>query len=212
MTSPALYCLSEYPRIEIFEPFISPRSVKWLSEEVVIAISSENLSNYLFPPDCPRIVIFPLPKSSELDCERFLGPAKTGSVIAVEAKWFDKIQQTTLYCYQVPEESFMPLERNDSFYVSFKSVKPISVKPVYNPLGELMKRNIEIRFLPSLDKLLNEIIFSTIGYSLIEIENCECFKNQRRSQTRISNGYSIHDDFDQRIGIRNFRTGNGKKV
>jgi hypothetical protein len=212
MSTPTLFCLSEDPKIEIFEPSFSPGFARLVRQAVVIAFSYQSLSQYLFPPECPRVVMNQLPTSSPADLVRFLGPARAESVIAVEASWYKRIQQTTLYCYEVPKALFFPLEGADSIFISHQRVKPMTAKPIYDLLEELMKRNIEIRFLPRLDRLLKPVMLSTIGHHLIQIQNLGPHYYGSTDKAGQFKRHSVPDHVDHRVGISNNRRGNEREI
>ena len=171
MNSEKLYHISESPNIKIFSPRISPSHFESLDRDVVFAISEKLLHHYILPRDCPRVCFYPGGKSSQSDIEKFIGPGSADYVMAVENKWYRKIQMTTLFVYEMPADYFTLLDECAGYYVSPEAIVPLSVKPIYNILDELLKRNIELRFMPSLGPLAEQVKQSTLNFSLIRMRN-----------------------------------------
>ncbi|RDC56313.1 hypothetical protein DU508_11960 [Pedobacter chinensis] len=162
-----LYHVSENPSIKRFEPRPSPSHYESITSEVVFAITDKLLHNYLVPRDCPRVTFYSKHDTSQHDKEVFLSKNSSSYVVAVENKWREVIQQTTLYCYEFPTDNFALLDKGAGYYISYKTVTPISIRPVYDILNELLKRGVELRFLPTLLPLAQEISKSTLQFSLI---------------------------------------------
>jgi hypothetical protein len=171
MNNGKLYHISEDPKIKIFMPRLSPSHFDSVKTDVVFAISEKLLHNYLLPRDCPRVAFYATEKSSREDIEKLIGLSCADYVIAVENKWLSAIQMTTLFLYEMPVENFCLLDECAGYYISKQAIEPVSVKPVYNILGELMKRNIELRFMPSLQHLADTIKKSTLNFSMIRMKN-----------------------------------------
>ena len=92
-------------------------------------------------------------------------------IVTVESAWLHEIQRAILYCYEFPTETFSLFDRNAGYYISYKPIIPLSVRPVYNVMEELLKRNVELRFTPTLKDLADAVTNSTLHYSLIRMKN-----------------------------------------
>jgi hypothetical protein len=171
MCKERLFHISENPKIEIFIPRVSPSHFDDIGSDVVFAISEKLLHNYLFPRDCPRIAFYATNKTSQEDKERLMGPTTATYVVAVENRWMTAIQKTTLFVYEMPAPYFSLLDECAGYYISRRTVAPLSIKPVYNILEELLKREIELRMMPSLQNLAVQIGRSTLNYSVIRMRN-----------------------------------------
>src|SRR5512138_1617126 len=99
-----LYHFSEDLGIRVFEPHVAPTST--VSEPLVWAIGEQSQVMYFFPRDCPRACFWPGKHTTEHDRQRFFGDVDARMVIAVEARWLDRIRNTTLYRYEMPPETF----------------------------------------------------------------------------------------------------------
>lgn len=166
-----LFHISEEGNIQKFIPKPSPSHYDQISGDVVFAITGELLHNYLLPRDCPRVTFYAGANTSPADKERFSGLSDAKYVIAVEQKWLPAIQHSKLYCYEFPADTFSLLDACAGYYVSYQQVNPIAVKLIDNALDELFKRNIELRLLPNLHHLANEVAKSSLNFSIIRLRN-----------------------------------------
>ena len=160
-----LFHFSEKFGIERFEP----RASEYTSEPVVWAINAERICNYLLPRDCPRVTYYAGRETTEADVERFLGSST--AVVAVESAWLERLQSCRLYCYHMPPETFECLDECAGYFVSRVSVVPTRVEVFDDPIAELLKRGVELRFLPSLWSLRDAVVASSLQFSLIRMRN-----------------------------------------
>ena len=173
-----LYHVSEDPSIKRFEPRPSPSHYESINSEVVFAITDKLLHNYLLPRDCPRVAFYSKHDTSQTDKELFLGKNAFDYVVSIESKWRDVVQRTTLYCYEFPTDNFILLDEGAGYYISHMTVEPISIRPIYDILDELLKRSVELRFLPTLLPLAQEVTKSTLQFSLIRMRNATQTTNE----------------------------------
>ena len=160
-----LFHVSEESGIERFEP----RSSQYAHELVVWAINEERLHNYLVPRDCPRVTYYAGNETSTSDIERFLGASQ--AVVAVESGWVERLRSCRLYCYHLPSETFVCLDECAGYFVSRVAVVPARVEVIEDPIVELIKREVEVRFVPDLWPLRDAVIASTLQFSVIRMRN-----------------------------------------
>ena len=160
-----LFHLSEQAGIERFEP----RDSTYTSYPVVWAISADRLCNYLVPRDCPRVTFYAGPDTTAEDANRFLG--ESCAVVAIESNWFGQIKSCRLYCYHLPPDTFECLDQCAGYFVSRAAVVPKHVEVFDNLISELLKRNVEIRFMRSLWSLRDAVVASTLQFSIIRMRN-----------------------------------------
>jgi hypothetical protein len=163
-----LYHISETPDIKEFIPRSSSRKK---DKVLVWAISEDKLPNYLLPRDCPRVAFFPKQDSAPADIRRLIGRSNVMAVIAIEKKWIPIIKKTVIYKYEFNLKDFVLEDKCAGYYVSEKPQKPISVTIINNILDELFKYNIELKVLPSLWKIREEVIKSSLDFSIIRMQN-----------------------------------------
>jgi hypothetical protein len=167
-----LFHLSEEPGIAKFVPRPSPSFFPAIKGDVVYAITDKLLHNYLLPRDCPRVTYYANPESKPEDIDRFLGQSNATFVVAIEAAWFQRVKETVLYSYEFPTGSFIPLDENAGYYISYESVAPLAERRIDDIFGELLsRRDIELRVLPELWTLGDAVVKSSLSYSLIRMRN-----------------------------------------
>jgi len=152
-----LFHISEEPGIAIFQPRPSPSHFENISGDVVFAISDRLLHNYLLPRDCPRVTYYATEQTTDADKHWFFGNSTASNIIIVESGWYRRIKETTLYSYEFPQDNFTLIDECAGYYISYKPVIPLSVTPVDDIMGELLSRNIELRYTPSLIKLADAV-------------------------------------------------------
>lgn len=165
-----LFHFSEESNINIFHPR------KSLHHEhlppVVWAIDEEHSVNYLFPRDCPRVIFKRSERMSKEDELRFFRDSSADTIIVVENDWLDRINNTRLFRYTFPKDSFEMEDDIAGYYISRVSVEPIRIMSIENLLLEIVKRRVELRFTPNLHLIKESILSSTIDdYSIIRFRN-----------------------------------------
>ncbi|HVR52987.1 MAG TPA: hypothetical protein VMS38_24905 [Pseudorhodoferax sp.] len=132
-----LFHFSEDPGIACFVPrpvrvpAVRPPGRAWLNGPLVWAIAAAHARLYLFPRDCPRIVVWLTAASTAADSARWLGDLAPGmqAVAFVERGWLARIASTTLYRYTLPDTSFLDLD-DAGMQVSHEAVLPLAVHAV----------------------------------------------------------------------------------
>jgi hypothetical protein len=171
LNSSGLFHVSEEPGIQLFEPRPSPSFFKEIDRDVVFAISGKLLHNYLLPRDCPRVCYYASLETTQADKEKFIGFSAAEYIVNVESGWYQKIKDTTLYCYEFPTDKFTLLDECACYFVSHNPIIPLSVIPVTDIMAELLIRNVELRFTPSLTRLADVVVKSTLKFSNIRMRN-----------------------------------------
>ncbi len=165
-----LYHFSEDPTIEIFIPRWSSNRPE--TEPLVWAIDDWYAPLYFFPRDCPRVCFWPLVHSTPADIEHFFSYVTGRMVIAIEAAWLERVRSTQLYCYTLPEESFVSIH-DHGVHISRERVWPLAVEPVGDLLARLTAAQVELRICPTLVPLGQALIGSTLHFSLIRMRNAQ---------------------------------------
>lgn len=168
-----LYHFSEEPGIARFEPRPMPverrQGREVAAQPRVWAIDAAHAPLYYFPRDCPRIVLWTLPTSTEADQRRWLGASTARFVAHVEWEWLDRVRSTTLYRYALPAVGFEPLH-DHGVHVSRSAVAPLRVEPLPDLLAALGEADVELRVVASL-AALREVWASTLHASGIRLAN-----------------------------------------
>lgn len=160
-----LFHVSEESGIGRFEP----RASKYAKEPVVWAIDAGRLHNYLVPRECPRVTFYAGGGTAPADVERFLGSSP--AVVAVESGWLGRLRACRLYCYHLPPETFECIDAGAGYFVSRAPVAPARVEVFDDLMAELLKRGVELRFVPSLWPLHDAVAASTLQFSIIRMRN-----------------------------------------
>lgn len=160
-----LFHLSEEAGITRFVP----RPSDYTTEPVVWAIDAEHLRNYLLPRDCPRVTYSAGRATTAADVERFLGAS--AAVVAIEIRWLARLRACRLYCYHLPPEPFVLHDEEAGYFVSRVPVVPTRVEVFDDVIAELLKREVELRLMPSLWSLRDAVMASTLQFSLIRLRN-----------------------------------------
>lgn len=174
MTKPNLFHISDRADITVFEPRPPrPDHPLGVSEPLVFAIEERLLHNYLLPRDCPRVTFYARPDSDPTDVARLLGATAARHVVAIESSWLNRLRQTTLWLYEFPTDSFEVLDQGAGYWVSRVAVRPLAVSRVDDLLGELVRRDVELRVTPSLWPLRDAVLASSLQFSFIRLRNSQ---------------------------------------
>jgi uncharacterized protein DUF6886 len=134
----------------------------------VWAIDTRHQPLYWFPRDCPRATFWANDETSDDDVAHWLGGDRSRRVHAIESQWLQRVQAANLYAYRMPAETF---ELEDRFYISSETVDAIERVE----LGDLLRLHanalIELRIMPALLGLWDDVVASTLDYSGIRLHN-----------------------------------------
>ena len=172
MTEP-VYHISEEPNIVRFEPRPPPSANSGQTGLMVWAVGDRLLHNYLLPRDCPRVTFYAGPNSTAADVDRHLGTTDARYVVAIEAGWMPAVRSGVLYQYALPTETFTAVDVGAGYYISRQAVAPLSVVRIDDILGVLLARGVELRVTPSLWRLCDAIVVSTLQFSMIRMRNAQ---------------------------------------
>jgi hypothetical protein len=174
MTS-RLFHFSDDNSIEIFEPrpvlVPSPRPTgkEWLNGPLVWAIDEWHQPMYLFPRDCPRILVWRREGSTGHDVERLMGGSPARIVAFIERTWFSSLASQTLYRYELPRSNFACL-CDAGMWVAKGRVKPIGMSVVSDLPSRLAETDVELRLLDSILSL-RDAWSSSLHVSGIRLRN-----------------------------------------
>ena len=165
----ALWHVSENPAIKRFEPHVSETAEE--RERLVWAIDTRHLPLYWFPRQCPRGTFWADSSTEPADAARLLGHSTR--VHAIEEGWLDRMRTTAVFAYRLPEPSFEPHPEVGGYWVARTAVEPEEVEP----LGDLVVRHeraaIELRVLPNLWPLWDDVVASTLEFSGMRLRNAQ---------------------------------------
>jgi len=172
-----LFHFSEDPDIRSFTPRAvsvpSPRPVgmEWLNGPLVWAIDDWHQPLYLFPRECPRILIWPTERTSAEDRASWWGDRQCRMVAHIERAWWDRFSTAQLFRYELPAAAFEPL--NDAgMFVSRGSVEPLAMERITSLPTSLRSCDVELRLMERLSPL-RDVWNSSMAASGIRLRNAE---------------------------------------
>ncbi|MDP1599103.1 DUF6886 family protein [Phenylobacterium sp.] len=170
-----LFHFSDDPAITRFEPRAvlvpSPRAPgrEWLNGPLVWAIDEPRQPMYLFPRDCPRILLWPRPETTQADLDLWWGDSPSRMIAHVEAAWLERLSQAALTRYEFPASAFESLD-DAGMWVAREAVSPIAVSEIRDLPGALREAGVELRVMESLTPL-REVWSSSLHASGVRLRN-----------------------------------------
>ena len=161
--------MSENPEIARFEPHISATAAE--REPLVWAVDTRHLPLYWFPRDCPRGTFWADAETTPEDKGRLLG--ESSRVHVVEEAWRERMRATTVFAYRLPEERFEPHPEVGGYWISRDAVEPSVIETVDDLVGRHARAAIELRFVPNIWPLWNEVAASTLEFSGMRLRNAQ---------------------------------------
>jgi hypothetical protein len=172
-----LFHFSEAPDIEIFiprpvrVPVERPQGSAWLNGPLVWAIDEWHEPMYLFPRECPRILVWPTAETTDEDIAQWFDDEPKRMIAHVETEWLSRLRTATIYRYELPVAAFENL--NDvGMWVSRRPVAPLAVDELTNLIEELNSRNVELRTVDSLLSL-KDVWKTSLHASGVRLRNVE---------------------------------------
>jgi replicative superfamily II helicase len=91
----------------------------------------------------------------------------------IENDWLTRILHTPLYQYTFEPEPFKPFEeaKTTGYYISEKTVHPLKMKKITDGLERIANSGIEIRVTPHLQAIKDQVISSTLDFSIIRFRH-----------------------------------------
>lgn len=153
-----LFHFSDDPAISVFQPrpvrvsAARPPGLDWLNGSLVWAIEEAWQWMYLFPRDCPRILLTRKSDTSAEDLDRWWGDRDARVIAHIEWAWLERLRTTTLYRYEFAADGFEDLS-DAGMWVSRRAVAPLQVEPLPDLLAALRDEGVELRIMPRLTPL-----------------------------------------------------------
>src|SRR5215472_18463871 len=125
-----LFHFSDDPSIEVFEPrpvlvpSRRPPGREWLNGPLVWAIDEAHQPMYLFPRDCPRILLWVKPETSDEDRARWFGDRTCRMIAYIEEAWRARMASGFIYRYELEAMAFEDLA-DAGMWVSRGAVRPV---------------------------------------------------------------------------------------
>jgi len=172
-----LFHFSDDDAIALFEPrpvrIPSPRPPgrEWLNGPLVWAIDEWHQPLYLFPRDCPRILLWRLPRSTAADVDRYFGRSGARMLAYLEAGWLPQLERGSLNRYELPAASFESLD-DAGMWVSRTAVQPLARTVFADLPAALAADGVELRVLATLTGL-RDVWQTSLHASGIRLRNAK---------------------------------------
>ncbi|MDP1641167.1 MAG: hypothetical protein Q8L59_03170 [Phenylobacterium sp.] len=153
-----LYHFSDDPGIAVFEPrpvrvpSARPPGREWLNGPLVWAIEADWQAMYLFPRDCPRILLFPRADTTAADRTAWFGASPARALAYVEWDWLEPLRAATLCRYALPSAPFEDLD-DAGMWVAREAVTPLACETLNNLPAALREAGVELRLTETLTHL-----------------------------------------------------------
>jgi hypothetical protein len=170
-----LFHFSDDPGIAVFEPrpvrtpAVRPAGREWLNGPLVWAIDAPHSVLYFFPRECPRVLLWPLPHTTDEDRARWLGDTSARAVAYVEANWLERLRAETLHRYEFAQDTFEDLQ-DAGMWVSRQAARPARVEAISRFDERLDEAGVELRSVDDLT-FLRPVWDSTLHASGIRLRN-----------------------------------------
>lgn len=179
VNSPRLFHVSEQAGIDVFVPRDPPNAKAGIDTPVVWAVDADHLANYLLPRDCPRVAFRVQAGTPDAERREFMGHGGANCVVAIEARWFGRAVRSALWLYQLPSDGFECADATAGYFVSPRTVRPVSSTRVDEPIERLLASGAELRVLPDLLALADAVAASSLAFSCIRMRNAGNGHNPR---------------------------------
>lgn len=161
----------------VLKPALRRAGQEWLNGPLVWAIAEDHQRLYLFPRECPRIVIWPHDGSSQADREKWLGDLRPDmqAVACIESAWAHRVATAHIHRYEFPRDGFESIE-DAGMHVSRDPVLPIGLTLVTDLPEALRVTRTELRVVDSLLPLRG-VWDSSLHASGIRLRNAEGWRS-----------------------------------
>ena len=140
---------SEDPTIRRFVPRLVANPN--VDRPYVWAVDHARCPDYWFPRQCPRVMAWVTPSTSEDDRLRIIGPGGGDRVHAIEYGWLEAMRTVRLWAYRLPAAVFRPFGQARHALVAEEPVEPLGPpEPVDDLLALHAAAGIQLRVLTNL--------------------------------------------------------------
>jgi RimJ/RimL family protein N-acetyltransferase len=179
MGDPRLFHFSEDPAIEVFEPrpvrvpSQRPPGLGWLNGPLIWAVDAWHAPMFFFPRDCPRVMLWRTPRTSDADLDHWWrGDRRRRMQAHIETTWLERVRAGRLYRYAFDPAAFEPVEAagGPGYHVARQAVRPLEVTPVGDLTAALAAADVELHTMHDLLPF-NGAWLSTVHFSGSRLRN-----------------------------------------
>lgn len=146
-----------------------PPGQERLNGPLVWAIDEAHQAMYLFPRDCPRVLLWPVETTRDEEREYWFARGDARFIAFVEWTWLEPLVQARLYRYELPARSFQSLH-DAGMWISSDVVEPMAVELIDDLPMRLSTEQVELRVVPDFG-WLSGITGSSLHVSAIRMRN-----------------------------------------
>jgi hypothetical protein len=158
MNIPRLFHFSDDPGIKVFEPravrvpSVRPPGREWLNGPLVWAIDEAAQAMYLFPRDCPRIVLWRKPETTADDLAKWWGARDCQAIAHIEWRWYDRVKAGAIHRYEFAPDRFENLD-DAGMWVSRTTERPVAMETIVDLPAAMAAAGVELRIMENLTPL-----------------------------------------------------------
>jgi len=155
MSTPALFHFSDDPAIRRFTPRPVQVAVErgpakdWLNGPLVWATDAAHSLLYLFPRDCPRILIWPTLSTIPEDRDPWFAGTPHRAIAFIEQDWLERVQAASVHRYAMPAAGFEDIG-DTGMWVSREPVDPTGMDSLGDLPAALAADRVALRVVPRL--------------------------------------------------------------
>ena len=148
-----------------------PSGREWLNSPLVWAIEESHQRMYLFPRECPRILLWATPKTTAEDAKKWLEGQPKLSLAIIEHDWLERLQLGKVIRYEMPTGMFHDTH-DAGMWVSRVAVNPLDKVTLTDLPARLKEVGTELRVVDSLLPW-KDVWSSTVHASGIRLRNAK---------------------------------------
>lgn len=172
-----LFHFSDDPNIKRFVPrpvlvpTERPAGQEWLNGPLVWAVSEFYQANYLFPRDCPRILLWLDDDTTPEDRKLWWGTRDCRTIAHIEWDWFERVRDGVLYRYEFSVDLFERL--SNSMWIARTEAEVIARETIDSLPEALREHGAELRIMHSLTALLDVWSNTSLAVSGIRLHHAK---------------------------------------
>jgi hypothetical protein len=152
-------------------PSPRPPGRDWLNGPLVWGVDEDHQPMYLFPRDCPRILVWAVGTTTADDRDRWFGGRACRMIAHIEWAWLERLQRATLHRYDLPRDTFEDLD-DAGMWVSRAPVVPLAMEAIRDLPAALRADGVELRVMESLAPL-RDVWSTSLHASGIRLRNAQ---------------------------------------
>ena len=104
---------------------------------------------YLFPRDCPRILLWTTPSTSPADRAQWWGEGDWSMIAHIERAWAERLRTARIYRYELPARAFEDLS-DAGMWIARSPVEPLRMEVISDLPAALRDHGVDLRVVESL--------------------------------------------------------------